>query len=188
MPSHSMTRRAVLGAAAATAGAVGLGACAGDSGVSVEAGDATTSAAVTPAPSTPAPAPSAPASTAASSTAAAPAPSESSPASESPSAEPAAPALSLVALADVPVGGAVAAQDATGKQIIVAQPTKGTVVAFSAICTHNGCAVAPAGAKLNCPCHGSVYDAATGKVLRGPAPRALAAVKVKVQGAQVVSA
>ena len=74
-----------------------------------------------------------------------------------------------------------------GKAVVVAQPTAGTAVAFSAICTHKGCTVAPAGAKLNCPCHGSVYDALTGKVLSGPAPRALTSVPVTVKDGAVVA-
>jgi cytochrome b6-f complex iron-sulfur subunit len=54
----------------------------------------------------------------------------------------------LTPLSAVPVGGAVAAKGSDGKAIIVAQPTSGTVVAFSAICTHMGCTVAPKGATL----------------------------------------
>jgi cytochrome b6-f complex iron-sulfur subunit len=93
----------------------------------------------------------------------------------------------LVALSDVPVGGAVAAKDASGAPIIVAQPTAGKAVAFSAICTHQGCQVAPAGKQLNCPCHGSQYDAANGEVLRGPATKPLPAVAVHVANGQVVA-
>ncbi|MGZ4650530.1 MAG: QcrA and Rieske domain-containing protein [Kineosporiaceae bacterium] len=48
----------------------------------------------------------------------------------------------------------------------MAQPTAGRVVAFSAVCTHQGCRVNPAGPQLDCPCHGSVFDAFTGQVLR----------------------
>jgi cytochrome b6-f complex iron-sulfur subunit len=95
-------------------------------------------------------------------------------------------ANAIVKLADVPVGGAVAAQAPSGA-VIVAQPTAGTVVAFSAICTHQACKVAPAGKTLNCPCHGSRYDALTGKVLNGPARADLAAVSVKVSGQDVVA-
>lgn len=95
----------------------------------------------------------------------------------------------IVKLADVPVGGAVAAK-LNGKDIIVSQPTKGKVAGFSAICTHQGCPVKPAGAKLNCPCHGSVFDALTGKVLNGPAASPLPAVAVALDsaGTGVVSA
>jgi Rieske Fe-S protein len=93
----------------------------------------------------------------------------------------------LAKLADVPVGGAVAAAGPDGKAIVIAQPTAGTVVAFSAVCTHQGCKVAPAGKVLNCPCHGSSFDAFTGAVLGGPAPSPLPAVAVKVSGTDVVS-
>lgn len=93
----------------------------------------------------------------------------------------------IIALDKVPVGSAVSAKTPDGKPIIVAQPQAGTAVAFSAICTHMGCTVAPSGTTLNCPCHGSVYQAATGDVVKGPAPRALAKVSVKVVGGNVVT-
>jgi cytochrome b6-f complex iron-sulfur subunit len=92
----------------------------------------------------------------------------------------------LASLADVPVGGAVSAKTSDGKPLIIAQPTKGTVVAFSAICTHMGCTVAPAGKQLDCPCHGSVYEAATGKNVSGPAPRPLTPFAVHLDGDQVL--
>jgi Rieske Fe-S protein len=92
----------------------------------------------------------------------------------------------IVRLADVPIGGAVAAQAPSGA-VIVAQPAEGRVVAFSAICTHQGCKVAPAGMTLNCPCHGSTFDAMTGRVLNGPAKADLAPVAVKISGQDVVA-
>ena len=94
----------------------------------------------------------------------------------------------LVKLADVPVGGAVSAKAADGSTVIVAQPKAGEAVAFSAKCTHMGCTVAPAGAPLKCPCHGSVYDALTGKNISGPAPRPLPRIQVSVTGGEVVQA
>ena len=60
------------------------------------------------------------------------------------------------------------------------------MTAHSAICTHQGCTVNAAGKQLNCPCHGSQYDAFTGAVLRGPAPKPLAEVAVRVSGDQIV--
>ena len=92
----------------------------------------------------------------------------------------------LAKVADVPVGGAVSATDANGKPVIVSQPTAGDVVAFSAICTHMGCTVAPHGSELLCPCHGSTYDLATGDNTGGPAPSPLPKVSVKVSKGEVV--
>jgi len=51
------------------------------------------------------------------------------------------------------------------------------VVAYSAICTHAGCAVSGWRASdecFLCPCHGSIYDPSAGaRVIGGPAPRPL---------------
>ena len=94
----------------------------------------------------------------------------------------------LASLAGIPVGGCIAAKGADGKPIIIAQPTQGTAVAFSAICTHLGCTVAPSsGRNLKCPCHGSAFDATTGAVVNGPAAKPLPAVAVHVAGGSVVA-
>ena len=92
----------------------------------------------------------------------------------------------VVALSAVPVGEAVSAEIG-GQPALVAQPAAGTAVAFSAICTHMGCTVAPAGKELHCPCHGSVYDATTGEVISGPAPKALSRIAVHVANGEVVT-
>jgi cytochrome b6-f complex iron-sulfur subunit len=94
----------------------------------------------------------------------------------------------LVALDSITVGEAVAASLSDGSKVIVARPTATTAACFSAICTHQGCTVAPAGKQLHCPCHGSIYNAVTGAVIQGPAPRPLPKVPVKVADGQVVSA
>ena len=93
----------------------------------------------------------------------------------------------LAKLSDIKVGSAVAATGADGAKIIISRPTATTVAAFSAICTHQGCTVAPSGGDLNCPCHGSVFNALTGAVIQGPASRSLPAVAVKVSGTDVVA-
>jgi Rieske Fe-S protein len=82
----------------------------------------------------------------------------------------------LAKLSDVPVGQAIVL-DAGGQKILLAQPTEGKAVAFSAICTHQGCTVTGGG---KCPCHGSVFDIATGAVKNGPATKSLPAVAVSV--------
>lgn len=93
----------------------------------------------------------------------------------------------LVALDKVPVRGAVSATGPKGEKLIVARPDQDTAVAFSAICTHQGCTVEPAGSQLHCPCHGSVYNALTGKNVSGPAPRPLAKFPVRVKAGEVVA-
>jgi Rieske Fe-S protein len=92
----------------------------------------------------------------------------------------------LAKVADIPVGNAVSAT-LDGKPILISQPAAGTIVAFTAICTHQGCTVAPAGKQFHCPCHGSVYNAATGAVITGPAPAPLAGIPVKVEAGNVVA-
>lgn len=90
----------------------------------------------------------------------------------------------LASVSDVPVGSALSVEDPEGKPLIVAQPNAGDIVAFSAICTHRGCTVAPAESEIHCPCHGSIYDL-TGKNIGGPAPAPLPPVQVTVTGGDV---
>jgi nitrite reductase/ring-hydroxylating ferredoxin subunit len=89
-----------------------------------------------------------------------------------------------VALSSIPVGGAVSAT-LDGKPIVISQPSAGTVVAFSAVCTHQGCTVAPQGKEFDCPCHGSRFDGTTGDVLEGPARDPLPKRKAAVSGDSV---
>lgn len=97
-------------------------------------------------------------------------------------------AAALAKLADVPVGGALGVQGADGRPIILSQPVAGTVVGMSAVCTHAGCTVAPAGSELVCPCHGSVFKAADGSNVSGPAPTPLPAVAVRVESDSIFAA
>lgn len=92
----------------------------------------------------------------------------------------------LIALSRLPVDASEPATAADGAPLVVARPSAHKVVAFSAICTHQHCTVQPAGKEYICPCHGSRYDAFTGKVLQGPATKPLQPVKVKLKGGEVV--
>lgn len=92
----------------------------------------------------------------------------------------------LVATADVPEGGGVILDDA---EVVVTQPVAGEFVAFSSICTHQGCPVTEvANGTINCPCHGSQFSVEDGSVVGGPAPAPLPAVEVTVDGRSVVRA
>ena len=94
----------------------------------------------------------------------------------------------IVKLADIPVGSSISARAPSGAKILLARPTETSVVAFSSVCTHQGCTVEPDGKSFACPCHGSTYDAFTGKNTGGPAPSPLKAFAVKISGADVVEA
>ena len=156
-----LTRRTILtlGSAGAVGGALALAGCAADAPAETSSPTATT-----PAPSV---------------------------TDEPPTAETSAPDAApvgedIAALADVPVGGSI---DATinGEPALIAQPTAGQVVAFSAVCTHQQCVVAAAGNEFDCPCHGSKFDAATGDVINGPALKPLSAIPVAVSGDRIVA-
>lgn len=92
----------------------------------------------------------------------------------------------VATLADIKVGEAIAAK-VDGKDVLVGRPTETTAVCFSAVCTHQGCTVQAAGAKLACPCHGSAFDAKTGAVINGPASAPLTKIAVKVDNGKVVT-
>jgi Rieske Fe-S protein len=79
----------------------------------------------------------------------------------------------------VPAGGGIV----VGKEAVVLTRTaSGDVHAFSAVCTHQGCTVdRVAAGTIDCPCHGSRFDANTGAVRAGPASRPLPAVAVQVR-------
>lgn len=96
-----------------------------------------------------------------------------------------APPKPLATLAGLKVDTAVAARAPDGRRMLLTRISETAVVAFSAKCTHQGCTVAPDGVTLACPCHGSVYDARTGKVLNGPAPAPLPGIDVVVTNGEV---
>jgi Rieske Fe-S protein len=85
-----------------------------------------------------------------------------------------------VPTADVPVGGG---QIRTDQKVVVTQPTAGSFMAFSAVCTHQGCLVGSiADGMIVCPCHGSRFSISDGSVTGGPAPAPLAPASITVSG------
>lgn len=87
-------------------------------------------------------------------------------------------------LSEIPVGGAVS-RTVADQPILVAQPKAGAVVAFSAICTHQGCVVQPTNGEFDCPCHGSRFNESTGDVIQGPARLPLKKLSTRVTGDSV---
>ena len=94
---------------------------------------------------------------------------------------------SLATVSDIPVGGAVEATAPDGTKVLVTQPSTGEVVAFSAVCPHEGCSVLPDTGQLTCPCHGSQFSL-SGEVTRGPAQSDLQPFAVRVMDGQVLPA
>lgn len=92
-----------------------------------------------------------------------------------------------VDVAEVPVGSAKVVQvPGSGQAVVVAQPSEGEFVAFSASCTHQGARVQVVeGTLLRCPLHGAEYDATTGAVTNPPASRPLDKVSATVEGSKL---
>ncbi|MFF5157144.1 Rieske 2Fe-2S domain-containing protein [Streptomyces sp. NPDC000348] len=72
--------------------------------------------------------------------------------------------------------------------VVVSRSEDGTLKAYDTVCTHAGCPINKLeGTKLICPCHGSEFDATTGKVLREPAVAPLKALVVEVKNGTVIA-
>ena len=98
-------------------------------------------------------------------------------------AEPAPAGPALASVAEVESAGSIVVGPDDAAILLVADG--GGVIAHSAVCTHQGCKIAPDGL---CPCHQSRFNITTGAVERGPAIRPLAEIAVTVSGGQVYQA
>jgi thiosulfate dehydrogenase [quinone] large subunit len=72
-----------------------------------------------------------------------------------------------------------------GNADLVIRQQNGDLTAMSAICTHAGCACLYQNGQVQCPCHGSIFDAKTGAVVQGPANAPLPLRKVVEQGGKI---
>ncbi|MFJ4810731.1 Rieske (2Fe-2S) protein [Streptomyces longwoodensis] len=92
----------------------------------------------------------------------------------------------LTTTSDIPEGGGKVFGD---KKVVVTQPTAGDFKAFSAVCTHQGCAVKSVqDGVIHCPCHNSNFSITDGSVKSGPATKALPPVSIKVSGDSITLA
>lgn len=92
----------------------------------------------------------------------------------------------LASTADIPEGGGKVFAD---REVVVTQPTAGEFKAFSATCTHQGCAVKSiSDGAINCPCHNSNFSITDGSVQSGPATQPLPAVEISVSGDSITLA
>ncbi|MEU7473378.1 Rieske (2Fe-2S) protein [Streptomyces sp. NPDC044984] len=86
---------------------------------------------------------------------------------------------------EVAKGGAKLYRD---HNVVVSRSGDGTLKAYNTVCTHAGCPINKLeGTKLICPCHGSEFDATTGKVLREPAVAPLKTLAVGVENGTLVA-
>lgn len=116
--------------------------------------------------------------------ASAPAPEGSAPAA---SAGSASSGEKIAMVSDVPVGSIFAFEDPQGGPAFLLQPAAGTFLAYSGVCTHNGCTVGydEAASEFACPCHGARFEVATGEPVQGPAQQPLAKIAVVESGGVV---
>jgi Rieske Fe-S protein len=89
----------------------------------------------------------------------------------------------LAKTSDIPEGGG---KVFGSEGVVVTQPAKGEFKAFSAKCTHQGCAVNRiADGVISCPCHNSEFSAADGSVKKGPAVQPLPARNISVADGEI---
>ena len=91
---------------------------------------------------------------------------------------------------DAPAGNVSATKVGTlsvvpNAPVILARDEQG-LYAMTITCPHQGCDVNPSGNKLDCPCHGSVFDS-DGNVLQGPANTGLVHFAVSVDAAGAIT-
>ncbi|MFC9548344.1 Rieske (2Fe-2S) protein [Streptomyces sp. NPDC014603] len=92
----------------------------------------------------------------------------------------------LTTTAEIPEGGGKVFAD---RKVVVTQPSAGEFRAFSATCTHRGCAVqSVSDGVINCPCHDSNFSITDGSVQGGPAPKPLPSVPITVDGDSITLA
>ena len=85
---------------------------------------------------------------------------------------------------DIPVGGG---RVFMAQKVIVTQPARGVLRAFSAVCTHVGCICNKVtNGTISCPCHGSEFKITNGAVVTGPAPAPLAARTIAVSDGKIL--
>ncbi|MEU8651844.1 Rieske (2Fe-2S) protein [Streptomyces sp. NPDC048737] len=98
----------------------------------------------------------------------------------------AAAGAALTTTADIPEGGGKVFAD---QKVVVVQPKAGEYKAYSAVCTHQGCAVKSiADGVINCPCHNSNFSITDGGVKSGPATKSLPEVAISVSGDSITLA
>lgn len=99
--------------------------------------------------------------------------------------EPSGSAQDAVELSKLPVEG-TASVSVQGHDYLLYRPDEATVLAYTAVCTHQGCSVGTGtGTTFKCPCHGSEFSKLDGSVTQGPAKAPLARYATEVGSTEV---
>lgn len=94
-------------------------------------------------------------------------------------------ATDAIDLSRLPVQG-TASVTVSGRGYLLYRPDEATVLAYTSVCTHQGCKVGSgSGETFDCPCHGSKFSKVDGSVAQGPAPKSLARFAAAIEGDKV---
>lgn len=177
-PARALPRRTLLAVSGTAVLATAAACSSGGGSPATSSGPATSAAGGSP--TSAASSATSAASSAASSASSAAASSAPSAGSSAASSEAAPTGTPVASVADVQAAGAVVVEASSGPLLLAY--VDGTVVAHTAVCTHQQCTIAASGL---CPCHQSQFNVTTGAVEKGPALRPLAQENVTVSGGQV---
>ena len=76
-----------------------------------------------------------------------------------------------------------------GQSLLIAN-VEGSFYAVNNICTHMGCKLSQGvltGDKVQCPCHGSIFNVKTGQVEKGPAAKPVASYPLEIDGGKILA-
>jgi Rieske Fe-S protein len=95
--------------------------------------------------------------------------------------------VKIASASAISVGSSYPFTDSQGSPAFLLQPAKGKYLAYSAVCTHQGCIVGfdSGSNSFQCPCHGAGFDGQTGQVIAGPAPSPLTKIQVVESGGNI---
>lgn len=88
-------------------------------------------------------------------------------------------------VSDLPVGGSLSVA-VEGNTYLLYRKDESTVLAYTAICTHQGCTVGLGKNDFKCPCHGSEFSHDDGSRVAGPAKKPLARYAAAIDGQDVL--
>lgn len=95
--------------------------------------------------------------------------------------------VKIASVKDMKPGKLIAINE--GGKDVLAVNLDGKYYAIGNICTHRGCKLSKGKIKedtIQCPCHGSVFDIRTGRVLKGPAVQPEPIFQVKVESDEIL--